>query len=87
MCREMIEKIYSVTELHFLDYRSALHEDGNYRLARQSLLIGSRSLCGAVNLLTRKRNCFSTSLKTRNPVKGSIPNDFSNAYSFVFPFS
>lgn len=32
--REMIEKIYSVTELHFLDYRSALHDDGNYRLTK-----------------------------------------------------
>ena len=30
--RELIEKIYTVTELHFLDYRSALHDDGNYRL-------------------------------------------------------
>ena len=32
--REQIEKIYSVTELHFLDYRSALHDDGNYRLTK-----------------------------------------------------
>ena len=32
--RELIEKIYSVTELHFLDYRSALHDDGNYRLTK-----------------------------------------------------
>lgn len=32
--RELIEKIYSVTELHFLDYRSALHDGGNYRLTK-----------------------------------------------------
>lgn len=32
--RELIEKIYTVTELHFLDYRSALHNDGNYRLTK-----------------------------------------------------
>ena len=32
--KEMIEKIYKVTELHFLDYRSALHDDGNYRLTK-----------------------------------------------------
>lgn len=32
--RELIEKIYTVTELHFLDYRSALHDDGNYRLTK-----------------------------------------------------
>ena len=34
-CRELIEKIYSVTELHFLDYRSSLHDDGNYRLSKE----------------------------------------------------
>ena len=33
--KELIEKIHSVTELHFLDYRSALHDSGNYRLARK----------------------------------------------------
>ena len=33
--RELIEKIYRVTELYFLDYRSALHDDGNYRLAKE----------------------------------------------------
>ena len=33
--RDLIEKIYSVTELHFMDYRSALHDAGNYRLIRQ----------------------------------------------------
>ena len=32
--RELIEKIYSVTELHFLDYRSALHDDENYRCTK-----------------------------------------------------
>ena len=32
--RELIEKIYTVTELHFLGYRSALHDDGNYRLTK-----------------------------------------------------
>ena len=32
--KELFEKIHSVTELHFLDYRRALHDSGNYRLAR-----------------------------------------------------
>lgn len=31
--QELIEKIYEVTALHFMDYRSALHDTGNYRLA------------------------------------------------------
>ena len=29
---ELILKLYSVTELHFMDYRSALHDSGNYEL-------------------------------------------------------
>ena len=29
---ELIQKLYSVTELHFMDYRSALHDSGNYEL-------------------------------------------------------
>ena len=33
--RELIEKIYRVTELHFLDYRSSLHDAGNYRLSKE----------------------------------------------------
>ena len=32
---EFIENIHSVTELYFLDYRCALHDSGNYRLARK----------------------------------------------------
>ena len=32
--RELIEKIYSITELHFMDYRSMLHDVGNYRLTK-----------------------------------------------------
>ena len=32
--RELIKKLHSVTELHFLDYRSSLHDDGNYRLSK-----------------------------------------------------
>ena len=32
--KELIEKIESTTELHFLDYRSALHDSGNNHLAR-----------------------------------------------------
>ena len=32
--KDLIEKIYRVTELHFMDYRSALHDAGNYRLTR-----------------------------------------------------
>jgi len=27
----LIDRLYSVTELHFMDYRSALHNTGNYR--------------------------------------------------------
>ena len=41
---------------------------------RQNRLIGSRGLCGAINRLMRKGNSFSTSLKTRNPVKESTFN-------------
>ena len=29
---ELIEKLYQVTHLHFMDYRSAMHSTGNYRL-------------------------------------------------------
>ena len=29
---ELIMKLYSVTELHFMDYRSAIHDSGNYEL-------------------------------------------------------
>ena len=32
--RELIKKLHSVTELHFLDYRSSLHDDGNCRLSK-----------------------------------------------------
>ena len=30
---ELVQKLYEVTELHFMDYRSALHDSGNYRLS------------------------------------------------------
>ena len=29
---ELILKLFSVSELHFMDYRSALHDSGNYEL-------------------------------------------------------
>ena len=31
---ELVEKIYDVTQLHFMDYRSAMHDTGKYRLAK-----------------------------------------------------
>lgn len=30
--RELVEKMYDITNLHFMDYRSALHDTGNYDL-------------------------------------------------------
>ena len=41
----IIEKIYKVTELHFLDYRSALHDDGNYQLTKAESSYCVESLC------------------------------------------
>ena len=31
---DLIDKIYDITQLHFMDYRSAMHDSGNYRLAK-----------------------------------------------------
>ena len=32
---DLVEKLYNITRLHFMDYRSALHSCGNYRLREE----------------------------------------------------
>ena len=55
---ELIEKIYQVTALHFMDYRSALHDIENYRLSpneRQYVVNDALWRKRHVNKRTRKR--------------------------------
>ncbi|KAL3859058.1 hypothetical protein ACJMK2_009294 [Sinanodonta woodiana] len=33
--QDLINKLFSVTQLHFMDYRSALHDSGNYQLTKE----------------------------------------------------
>ena len=60
--RELIEKIYSVTELHFLDYRNALHDDGKYRLTKaNSQYRVADALWRCKSEAPRKKSCSLTS--------------------------
>ena len=77
--KEMIEKIYKVTELYFLDNRSALHNDGNYRLTKAE----SPHRVRVVNLLMRKRNCFSNFLNVINTVKRKYVESRVEKFSVV----
>ena len=62
--KEILEKIYKVTELYFLDNRSALHDDGNYLLTKACSVITSCTSCKSAD---EKEELFIVI----NPVKGN----------------
>lgn len=61
--RELIEKIYSVTELHFMDYRSALHDSGNYKLVKDEFPYHVSDALWRCKSATEKIELFQSFLK------------------------
>lgn len=81
--RELIEKIYSVTELHFLDYRSALHDDGNYRLTKDESRYRVADAQWRCKSEAQKKELFLNFLKDSKKLKRKYIESSDGKYSVV----
>lgn len=61
--RELIKKIYSVSELYFMDYRSALHDSGNYKLVKDEIPYHVSDALWRCKSATEKTELFQSFLK------------------------
>ena len=72
--KDLIEKLHCVTEIHFMDYRSALHIDGNYRLAQSEKKYEVKPSLWRCKTEPEKRELFLSFLadKKRKPIQKYI---------------
>ena len=69
---DLVEKIYDITELHFMDYRSAMHDSGNYRLTKPYQNYKVSDAVWRCKTEEEKRKLFEGLLTDRKkPVKSS----------------
>ena len=69
---ELIEKVHSITDLHFMDYRSALHQFGNYRLVHEESMYMVRDSLWRCKTEDEKVKLFQSFLKdTKKKSKGN----------------
>lgn len=59
--KELIEKNYNVTQIHFMDYRSSLHSHGNYKLCETERIYQTTEFGGV--MMSWKKGSFGIFLK------------------------
>lgn len=83
--RDLILKLYGVVELHYMDYRSALHGHGNYALANEERNYHVHDAVWRCKDETEKNQLFQNFLKdTKRKQKSKFITSQNGKFSVIY---